>query len=270
MPVGGQTAVALAFRKASRSPSLPAMKYAAPSASKSPRRLSKRDWIIQSPICQDGGARALILCKDSAGRGEVTPGPGPLPYKGSGAMPEWRRRNGPAGSRRRGGDVLQEPLEPRISGVACRQPPHVAAGFTLERGAAAGVARGLAHQRRSEHPVRLHPGEVAVARDAAQVADAELGAPRPEADQLRHEAREGAGPRQAVLVDAEPQVAVDARRVHLQHAPVGVPHRLAVFRCAPRVALQVVLARAVTERGGEPELTRGARGLRGRARERDG
>src|SRR2546426_357569 len=73
MPVGGQTAVALAFRKASRSPSLPAMKYAAPSASKSPRRLSKRDWIIQSPICQDGGARALILCKDSAGRGEVTP-----------------------------------------------------------------------------------------------------------------------------------------------------------------------------------------------------
>src|SRR5437773_538608 len=190
MPVGGQTAVALAFTKASRSPSLPAMKYAAPSASNSPTPLSKRDWIIQSPMYQDGGARA-------------------------------------------------------------------------------GVARGLAHQRRCEHPVRLHPGEVTVARDAAQIADAELGAPRPEADQLRHETREGAGPREAVLVDAEPQVAVDAGRVRLQHAPVGVPHRFAVFRGAPRVALQVALARAVAERGGEPELARGAGGLRGRPRERD-
>src|SRR3989449_8326663 len=152
MPVGGQTAVALAFRKASRSPSLPAMKYAAPSASKSPRRLSKRDWIIQSPICQDGGARALILCKDSAGRGEVTPGPGPLPYKGSGAMPEWRRRNGPAGSRRRGGGGLQEPLGHPVFGGACRPPPHLAAGFTLERGAAPRGARGPPPPRPSGHP----------------------------------------------------------------------------------------------------------------------
>src|SRR5216117_2272821 len=77
------------------------------------------------------------------------------------------------------------------------------------------------------------------------------------------------GARQAVLVDAEPQVAVDAGRIRPQHAPVRVAHRLAVFRRAPGVALDVALARAVPERGGEPELTRGAGRLRGGTGDRD-
>src|SRR5438093_11641649 len=141
MPVGGQTAVALAFTKASRSPSLPAMKYAAPSASNSPTRLSKRDWIIQSPMYQDGGARALTLCKDSAGRGEVTPGPAPLPYNGPGAMPEWRRRNVPKGSWRRSGDILEVTLEYPISRIVPRHTPHVDAGLTADRRAVAASIR---------------------------------------------------------------------------------------------------------------------------------
>ena len=46
MPVQGQTGVALAFSKASLSPSLPAMTYTAASATSSPTRLSQRDWVI--------------------------------------------------------------------------------------------------------------------------------------------------------------------------------------------------------------------------------
>src|SRR2546428_8377512 len=59
MPVGAQTAVALALRKASRRPSLPATKYTAARPANSPRRLSR--------------ACGFILYKDWGGRGGVTP-----------------------------------------------------------------------------------------------------------------------------------------------------------------------------------------------------
>src|SRR3989442_5180719 len=58
MPAGAQTAVALALRKASRRPSLPATKYTAARPANSPRRLS---W-----------ACGFILYKDEGGRGGVT------------------------------------------------------------------------------------------------------------------------------------------------------------------------------------------------------
>src|SRR2546425_12894741 len=59
MPAGAQTAVALALRKASRRPSLPATKYTAARPANSPRRLS---W-----------ACGFILYKDEGSRGGVTP-----------------------------------------------------------------------------------------------------------------------------------------------------------------------------------------------------
>src|SRR3989442_12413463 len=59
MPAGAQTAVALALRKASRRPSLPATKDTAARPANSPRRLS---W-----------ACGFILYKDEGSRGGVTP-----------------------------------------------------------------------------------------------------------------------------------------------------------------------------------------------------
>src|SRR5437016_7013269 len=217
MPVQGQTGVALAFTKASLRPSLPATKYTAASPTSSPTRLSQRGWVIQ----------------------------GPLPYSGRAAPPEWHGRNASPPSSGHGvGGLLKEPPEHRVAGIALGQAAHVARGFLPQHGAAAGVAGRLAHQCSREHPARLDAGQVALPRHATQVADAELGAPRSEADELRHKARQRAGARQAVLVDAEPQVAIDARRIRPQHAAVRVAHRLAVFGRAPGVALDVEIGRA--------------------------
>src|SRR5439155_545975 len=121
-----------------------------------------------SPRCiRTAGRAPLLYAKTQLVEVKSPPDPAPLPYNGPGAMPEWRRRNGPKGSWRRGGDLLEEPLEHRISGVARRQPPHVAAGFTLERGAAAGVA-GEPELARGAGGLRGRPRE----RDAQQRVDA--------------------------------------------------------------------------------------------------
>src|SRR5439155_669871 len=154
MPVQGQTGVALAFTKASLRPSLPATKYTAASPTSSPTRLSQRGWVIQ----------------------------GPLPYSGRAAPPEWHGRNASPPSSGHGvGGLLKEPPEHRIAGIALGQSAHVARGFLPQHGAAAGVARRLAHQEwpstsrwRARYPSavasqnsRVVPGGCAAARAIA-------------------------------------------------------------------------------------------------------
>src|SRR6266704_1135764 len=72
MPVGAHTGLALGLAKARRRPNLPATTYAAARATSSPRRLSNRDWIIQSPLYPAGGARAITLGRLGLPAGEPT------------------------------------------------------------------------------------------------------------------------------------------------------------------------------------------------------
>src|SRR2546426_11116025 len=68
MPVGGQTEVALAFTKATCSPSLPATKYATAMATSGPRRLSKRDSIITALEYRTAGRPPLLAYKSFRAR----------------------------------------------------------------------------------------------------------------------------------------------------------------------------------------------------------
>src|SRR5439155_10960630 len=79
---------------------------------------------------------------------------------------------------------------------------------------------------------------------------------------------EGARARQAVLVYAQAQVAVRAARVGGQHSGVGVAHRFAVLGGAPRMPVEVALASAIPQRGGEPKVVSRAGGRGAGARDR--
>src|SRR5213592_3724206 len=179
----------------------------------------------------------------------------------------WLRRSG-----RRVWDLSQEALEHRILWVAIGEVRDVASRFPLERGPAGGIAGRLADERRGEHPRSLDLRQVSLARGAAQVANPARRVAAAEPDELCHEPRERARAAEPILIDAEPQVAVPARRVCGEDAGVRVAHRLAVFRRAPGVAVEVPLAGAVSEGRGEPEVTSraarpGARALHGEVQE---
>ena len=79
-------------------------------------------------------------------------------------------------------DVPQEALEHRIPGIARRESSHLVAGVPLERGAPLPIARGLAHQRRGQHPAGFDSGEVSRGRGATDVVDPLLRVAAPESD----------------------------------------------------------------------------------------
>ena len=97
-------------------------------------------------------------------------------------------------------------------------------------------------------------------RHAAHVADSAFGVAAPQSDEARKKPRERAGAREAVIVHAEPEIAVRAARVRGEQPPVDIAHRLRVFGRAECMSVFLPLARAVAERGSAPEL--GARRLR--------
>ena len=96
-------------------------------------------------------------------------------------------------------------------------------------------------------------------RRAPHVANPALGVAAAQTDQSREEARERARAREPVVVDAESQVAVGARRIGGKQPAVDVAHRFRVFGRAETVAVLLALARAIAERRRQPEITRAGR-----------
>src|SRR2546423_764071 len=130
------------------------------------------------------------------------------------------------------------------------------------RRAARAVTLGFADERRGKDPRALHLGEISLVRHAAHQAHALLRAAAAQSHEPRDDAGDGAGAGETVAVDAESQIAIDARRVAGQHAAVGVAHRLAVLGGAPGVPVQLALAGAVG-RGGAPRPAEAAPPRRG-------
>src|SRR2546425_59617 len=102
MPAGAQTAVALALRKASRRPSLPATKYTAARPANSPRRLS---W-----------ACGFILYKDEGSRGGVTPRLAGHPTRYTAAPAKGTAGVAPTHTAGRGGPSPRNAGKPRFLG----------------------------------------------------------------------------------------------------------------------------------------------------------
>ena len=91
---------------------------------------------------------------------------------------------------------------------------------------------------------------------AAHVLDPPPGIAAAEADDAREKARHRAGAREAVIVHAQPEIAVDARGVRGEETAIDVPHHLCVFGGGVAVAVLFPLTRAVPERGRQPEIAR--------------
>src|SRR2546423_1564278 len=134
------------------------------------------------------------------------------------------------------------------------------------RRAARAVTLGFADERRGKDPRALHLGEISLVRHAAHQAHALLRAAAAQSHEPRDDAGDGAGAGETVAVDAESQIAIDARRVAGQYAAVGVAHRFAVLGGAPGVPVQLALAGAVAEGRPQPEVLPGP----ARAGARDG
>jgi hypothetical protein len=97
-------------------------------------------------------------------------------------------------------------------------------------------------------------------RGVAHVADAALRVSASQPDEPGEETRQGARARQAVLVHAQPQIAVRARRIGGEQPAVDVAHRLRVPRGAVPVAVLLALPGAVAQRGRQPEVGRAVGG----------
>ncbi|HTI06848.1 MAG TPA: hypothetical protein VL549_16220 [Gemmatimonadales bacterium] len=140
----------------------------------------------------------------------------------------------------------------------------------MEDAPSGGIARRFAHQRGGQHPRALHAREIAVVRRASHVANAALRVAAAQPDQSREKTRQRARAREPVVVDAEPEITVGARRIGGEQAPVDVAHRFGVLRRAEAVPMLLALARAIAEGGRQPEISRARRqraGARHRAAE---
>ncbi|PYP09931.1 MAG: hypothetical protein DMD59_07260 [Gemmatimonadetes bacterium] len=103
-------------------------------------------------------------------------------------------------------------------------------------------------------------------RRPAHVANAALRVAASQTDEARDQPRQRARARQPVVVDAQSQIAVGARRIRGEQPAVDVAHRLRVLGRAVAVTMLLALARAIAERRGQPEIRGGARGARPRHR----
>lgn len=102
-------------------------------------------------------------------------------------------------------------------------------------------------------------------RHAAHVANPARRVAAAQADEPREEARQRAGAREPVVVDAEPQIAIRAAGIRGEQAAIEVAHGFGVFGGAERMAVFLPLARAIPQRRGAPEF--GAGRLRAPQRE---
>jgi len=86
--------------------------------------------------------------------------------------------------------------------------------------------------------------------------DAALGVAAAQADDAREEPGQRAGARQPVVVHAEAEITVGARRVRGEQAAIDIAHRLRIFRRAVSMPVLFALAGAITERRRQPEVVR--------------
>ncbi|MFN2572732.1 MAG: hypothetical protein ABR537_14170 [Gemmatimonadales bacterium] len=155
-------------------------------------------------------------------------------------------------------------MEQRILRIARGKSLDIAARFSFQDRAAGGIARRFAQQRRRQHPGALDAREIAIMRGPAQVANAALRVAASQANEPREETRQRARPRQAVVVHAQPQIAIDAGGISREQAAIDVAHRLRVLRGAVAVAVLFALARAIAQRRRQPKIV----GVTGPARSR--
>jgi hypothetical protein len=99
-------------------------------------------------------------------------------------------------------------------------------------------------------------------RGATQIPNSPLRIAAAQSDDARKEAREGAGPREAVVVHTESQVTVCAAGIGGENPAVDVAHGFRVFGGAVAVPLLLTLPRPVAERRRQPEILDTPRGPR--------
>lgn len=104
-------------------------------------------------------------------------------------------------------------------------------------------------------------------RRAAHVANSPLRVPTPQADDSREEPGQRARTGEPVFVHAQSQIAVGARGIRREQPPVDVAHRFRVFGGAVGVPMLLTLARAIAQRGRQPEIHRPGRVARARERQ---
>jgi hypothetical protein len=126
----------------------------------------------------------------------------------------------------------------------------------FQHGPAGGIARGLTHQRGRQDPRALHPREIAVMGGATQVPNSSLGIAAPQADNARKKPSQRSRARETILVDAESEITVHARRIRGEEAAVDIAHRLRVFGGAEGMPVLLALPRPVTQSRRAPEVRR--------------
>jgi hypothetical protein len=120
-------------------------------------------------------------------------------------------------------------LKHRITRIARGESNDVAARFVFQHRAPFRIARGLPDQRDGEHPGPFHTREISVVRHAAHVADPALRVAAAQADEPRNEARHGAGAREPVVVDPEPQITIRAAGISGEQPAIEIAHGFGVF-----------------------------------------
>ncbi|HZE47363.1 MAG TPA: hypothetical protein VE087_10825 [Xanthobacteraceae bacterium] len=150
-------------------------------------------------------------------------------------------------------------MKHRIAGIARGESFDIAARFALQDVAPARIARSLTQQRRGQHPRALDARQIAVMRRPAHIADPPFRVAASQPDEAREKPGKRARARQSVVVDAQSQIAVSARRIRREQPAIDVAHRFRVFRRAEAVPMLLALAGPVAERRGQPEIRGGAR-----------